>query len=29
MEKQEFSYFRKKLGKTQKQIAHLLGKEDY
>jgi transcriptional regulator with XRE-family HTH domain len=26
MEKQEFSFFRKKLGKTQKQMAQLLGK---
>lgn len=26
MEKQEFTYFRKKLGKTQKQMAQLLGK---
>jgi transcriptional regulator with XRE-family HTH domain len=26
MEKQEFIYFRKKLGKTQKEIAQLLGK---
>ncbi len=26
MKKQEFSYFRKKLGKTQKEMAQLLGK---